>query len=98
MFSTNYFWEILRQHIEICLFCSHPWPGLYQDNVETFYVLDEHSFVGSTRYFAQIFHIVFDDVGSVHTAMFSYENGVQLLRFCLAFTLLRCENGAFRKR
>ena len=36
--------------------------------------------------------------GPVHTATFSYENGVKLLRFCLAFTLLRCENGAFRKR
>ena len=30
--------------------------------------------------------------------MFSYENRVKLLHFCLAFTLLRCENGAFRKK
>ena len=29
--------------------------------------------------------------GPVHTATFSYENGVKLLRFCLAFTLLRSE-------
>ena len=28
----------------------------------------------------------------VHTATFSYENGVKRLRFCPVFTLLRCEN------
>ena len=37
-------------------------------------------------------------LGRVHTAAFSYENGVKPLRFCLALTLLRCENGPFRKR
>ena len=34
----------------------------------------------------------------VHTAPFSYENGAKLIRSGLAFTWLRCEHGAFRKR
>ena len=37
-------------------------------------------------------------LGPVNTATFSNENGVKLLRVCLALTLLCCENGAFRKR
>ena len=37
-------------------------------------------------------------LGPVHTAPPSYENGAKLIRFGLAFTLLRCENGASRKR
>ena len=37
-------------------------------------------------------------LGPVYTAPFSYENGVKLIRFRPAFTLLRCENGAFPKQ
>ena len=37
-------------------------------------------------------------IGPVHTAPFSYENGEKLIRFGLAVTLLRCENGALQKR
>ena len=33
--------------------------------------------------------------GPVHIAPYSYENGYKSIRFCLAFTLLRYENGDF---
>ena len=39
-----------------------------------------------------------NNLGPVHTAPFPYENGAKLIRFGPAFILLRCENGAFRKR
>ena len=35
------------------------------------------------------------NLGPVHIAPYSYENGYKSIRFCLAFTLLRYENGDF---
>ena len=40
---------------------------------------------------------LFLKLSPVHIALFSYDNGTNLIRFGLAFTLLRCENGALRK-
>ena len=39
----------------------------------------------------------FLDSGTVHNAPFHMKNGAKLFRFGLTFTLLGCENGAFRK-